>query len=81
MSKVVQAAFDDLLTQEGMPPELPSVFTEFDQFPEDKSSELERAGVDAGTDSCTFLEMNGRNIFVTGDTNGETEEGVMASPR
>lgn len=55
------------LAEEGMPAELPSLFEEFDTLPDETSSELEKAGVDPGTDACTFIEMNGRNIFCTGE--------------
>lgn len=72
-----QRHYEDILAAEGMPSELAF---EGEQMPVDASTELERAGVDAATDSCTFLEMNGRNIFVVAEgLDYEATEGVMAS--
>jgi len=72
MRNLVQAYYETLLASEGMPDELPSVFnSDVLQFPEEGSTELEKAGVDTGTDSATFMEMNGRNIFVQGETSNE----------
>lgn len=71
--------YEDILAAEGMPPELPF---EHEQLPEPAKTTLERAGVDADTDSAAFMAMNGRNVFCTGDNlHGKAEEGVMATPR
>lgn len=70
--------FDDLLARDGMPRELPF---EHEQLPEETSTELEKAGVDSSTPTDTFLEMQGRNIFCTGDSIYDcAEKGELASP-
>ena len=61
-------SFEKILVAAGMPAELPSLLNaDVEQLPEQPSTELERAGVDPGTDSEVFIKMNGRNIFVTGE--------------
>lgn len=76
-----QADYERILEAEGMPAELPSVFTsDVVQFTPDASDALDKAGVDDSTDSATFMEMNGRNIWVETEGLGyEATEGVMAS--
>lgn len=65
------------LASEGMPYELQF---EHEQLAEETSTELEKAGVDSSTPTDTFLEMQGRNIFCTGDSiYGCAEKGELAS--
>ena len=64
-----QIDYDELLALEGMPCELLSLFEDgvHVQYPQPRSTPLEIAGVDAGTDSDVFMQMNGRNIFLSGE--------------
>ena len=67
--------YQEILEAEGMPEELLSLFNEdVTQFPDECSNELERAGVDFNTDVATFIEMNGRNVFVVGTDEAEERE-------
>lgn len=56
-------SLEAMLEAEGMPAELPFEFEQHNCI----SDALDKAGVDDGTDAATFIEMNGRNIFITGE--------------